>query len=79
MAKKIFVLYSLKEFMVPKIFKTKATLNKYLEKNNNYIFKQFYDQEEAYQFSKQIEKQMEHKFHIKVEEHTQTSFIDQRV
>jgi len=30
MSKKYYVLYSLKEFIVPKVFKTKATLNKYL-------------------------------------------------
>jgi hypothetical protein len=79
MTKKIYVLYSLKEFVIPKIFKTKATLNKHLEKNSNYIFKQFYDQEEAYEFSKLIEKQMEDKFHIKVKDQSQTLLMDQRL
>ena len=41
MSKRIYVLYSLKEFMVPRIYKTKATINKYIDENKKLEYKQF--------------------------------------
>lgn len=41
MSKKFYVLYTIKQYVIPRIFKSKATINKYLEENQNMEFKQF--------------------------------------
>lgn len=69
MSKRFYVLYSLKEFYLPRIFKTKATINKYIEENNKLEFMQFAREEEAQLFSKKIEAKMEKKFKMKMVEY----------
>jgi hypothetical protein len=41
MSKKFYVLYSLKEFMLPRVYKTKATISKYIDENKKLEYKQF--------------------------------------
>jgi len=36
MSKKYYVLYTLKEFFAPRVFKTKATIKKYIDDNHKY-------------------------------------------
>lgn len=44
MSKRFYVLYTLKEFMIPRIYKTKATVTRYLEENKKLEYKQFSDE-----------------------------------
>lgn len=73
MSKRFYVLYTLKEFYLPRIYKTKATVNKYIEENNKLEFKLFAKEEEAQLFSKSIEVKLEKKFKIKMVEYLQKS------
>lgn len=73
MSKRFYVLYTLKEFYLPRIYKTKATVNKYIEENNKLEFKLFAREEEAQLFSKSIEVKLEKKFKIKMVEYLQKS------
>lgn len=73
MSKRFYVLYTLKEFYLPRIYKTKATVNKYIEENNKLEFKLFAKEEDAQLFSKSIEGKLEKKFKIKMVEYLQKS------
>jgi hypothetical protein len=73
MSRKFYVLYSLKEFMIPRIYKTKATINKYIEENNKLEYKQFNQEEDAQLFSRKIEEKIEKKFKFKMVDYLQKS------
>ena len=73
MSKRFYVLFTLKEFYLPRIYKTKATVNKYLEENGKLEFRQFAKEEDAQLFSKSIEVKLEQKFKMKMVEYLQKS------
>lgn len=79
MSKRFYVIYTLKEFMIPRVFKTKATLLKYLDENKSLQFKQFNNLAEAYNFSREIQKQVETKFNLKVEKYLENSMKDHKI
>lgn len=71
MSKRFYVLYTLKEFMIPRIYKTKATVTRYLEENKKLEYKQFSDEQQAQIFSRTIEQKMQKKFKLRMGDYLQ--------
>jgi|JI9StandDraft_2_1071091.scaffolds.fasta_scaffold1799327_1 hypothetical protein len=58
MSKKFYVIFTMKEYFAPKVFKTKTTVNRYLDDNPRLTFKRFNTEQEAMNFSKSVEIQL---------------------
>ena len=52
MSKKYYVIYTLSEFLIPKIYKAKATVNKHLQENTKLDFRKFNSEVDAKAFTK---------------------------